>query len=297
MKHIYLIIISAVFFTSCSQTGKQGNSEKQPIQESPGPKLEMLWESDTLLTTSESVLYDETNDILYVSCINGVPPTAQDEDGFIAKISPKDGKIIDEKWITGLDAPKGMGLFENKLYVTNIDEIWTIDIESGEVIEKTTVDSAQFLNDITVDDTGNVYFSDSGTDKIHLLDTNGELSTWLVSKELGRPNGLLHNGDRLMLATSGAGTFNYIKYNDKMVNLLLNSIPSGDGVVKVGDDYLVSNWNGEVYFVNSKWEKTKLLDTKDDGKNTADIEFNQKEMILYIPTFFGNQVAAYKLEK
>jgi hypothetical protein len=54
------------------------------------------------------VYHDTSADVLYVSCINGVPADKKDEDGFIAKVG-MDGKIINLKWATGLSAPKGMG--------------------------------------------------------------------------------------------------------------------------------------------------------------------------------------------
>ena len=57
----------------------------------------------------------------------------------------------------------------------------------------------------------------------------------------------------------------------------------------------VLTWNGEVYYVTSNWEKQLILDTKEIGANAADIEFDEQTMTLFVPTFFGNQVAAYKL--
>ena len=80
------------------------------------------------------------------------------------------------------------------------------------------------------------------------------------------------------------------------IEMVVDSIPGGDGVELVDDkDFLVSNWNGEVYYVTSDWTKTKLLDTKDAGANAADIEFHQDTKTVFVPTFFGNQVVAYKL--
>lgn len=198
--------------------------------------------------------------------------------------------------MTGLDAPKGMGLYDNTLYVANIDEIWAIDISSGEVIAKTVVEGAQFLNDIAIDPQGNVYISDSNTNKIHLLNNEG-LSTWTESDNLGGPNGLFVDGERIMLATFGVGNFNTINMSDKKVTPVVDSIPGGDGVVKVGVDFLVSNWNGEVYYITADWNKTKILDTKEMGANAADIAFISESMTLLVPTFFGNQVVAYKLAK
>ena len=126
MKNL-LILGLAALMVACGQQKNTQETTTEEIVEVTAPSLEKLWESDTTLATSESVLYDYDSGILYVSCINGVPPNAQDEDGFIAKVSPEDGSVIELKWVTGLDAPKGMALFGNNLYVTNIDEIVIID--------------------------------------------------------------------------------------------------------------------------------------------------------------------------
>jgi hypothetical protein len=49
--------------------------------------------------------------------------------------------------------------------------------------------------------------------------------------------------------------------------------------------------------ININGEKSSLLNTKDQGKNTADIWFIQEENLLLVPTFFDNRVVAYRLVK
>ena len=55
----------------------------------------------------------------------------------------------------------------------------------------------------------------------------------------------------------------------------------------------------QIYFVekNSKGEPAiKILDTKAQKLNTADIGIIPKKNILLVPTFFGNKVVAYKID-
>lgn len=124
---------------------------------------------------------------------------------------------------------------------------------------------------------------------------NGEVTLWAETQ--GNPNGLFYDGEKMMMATIGAGNFNEINVNSQQTTMVVDSIPSGDGVVKVGMDFLVSNWNGEVYYVTADYDKKKILDTKSIGENSADIEFISSENMLLVPTFFGNKVVAYKLVK
>src|SRR6476661_4309301 len=83
--------------------------------------LQKLWETDTVLAIPESVLLDFQKNILYVSLIDGAP-WAVDGKGEIAILN-MDGKVLNNKWITGLNAPKGMGKWGNKLYVADVTEV------------------------------------------------------------------------------------------------------------------------------------------------------------------------------
>src|SRR6187402_2462475 len=86
------------------------------------------WETDTLLKTPESVLYDAKGKILYVSNIDGAPD-GKDGKGSIGKIG-LDGKIIAVDWVSGLNAPKGMALVKNTLWVADVDQMVAVDIET-----------------------------------------------------------------------------------------------------------------------------------------------------------------------
>ena len=293
MKKLSYLLAAAVL-VAC-QSGKK--TEEAVVEETPATNVSLVkkWETDTTLTTPESVYYDVTNGVLYVACIGAVPPDAKDGDGFIAKVG-LDGAIIDTQWVVGLDGPKGMGMVGNLLYVSNIDEVVEIDVNTGEITNRFPVEGASFLNDITVDASGTVYISDSGMSKIFAL-SNGAVALWTEGEVLGGPNGLLAEDGRLMVASFGAGKFSTISIADKDVKMVVDSIPGGDGVVALDGDYFVSNWNGEVYYVTEDWKKTKLLDTKAAGANAADIEIAADQSLLFVPTFFGNTVVAYDIVK
>src|SRR5262249_52756837 len=79
---------------------------------------------DAGFKTPESVLYDPEQDLYLVSNINGKPIDA-DSNGFISKVSPE-GKVVELMWIDGskktssLNAPKGLAISGNLLYVADI---------------------------------------------------------------------------------------------------------------------------------------------------------------------------------
>lgn len=257
--------------------------------------LTLKWTTDPTLLVPESVLLDSKNNVLYVACIDG-KPDEKDGNGFIAQVSP-DGKIKKLKWATGLDAPKGMGLFNNNLYVADIDRIVIIDISTGKITSTVAIEGAKFLNDVTADKSGNVYTSDSNTGKIHVVKAN-KAEVYFENKELLKGvNGLLAIGGDLYVVDFPSGV-NYKLTADKKLTKTSTTAEGADGVVPLGkDEYLVSSWHGEVDYVNAKGEVKKLLDTRDKKQSAADIEYDPKTKTLFVPTFNSNTVMAYSFSK
>jgi hypothetical protein len=239
------------------------------------------------------VLYDKENNLMYVSCINGVPPDKKDGDGFISRIT-LDGQIKDLKWVTGLSGPKGMGQFGNTLYVTDIDRLVSIDITSGKISQTWNVKGSQFLNDVYVMEDGTVYFTDSNTSTIYSL-INGKVDVVYSDEALGGTNGIFVEGNTMYLAGAVSGIFNRMDISTKKIEKVASDVPGGDGVERYGDAFLVSNWNGQVYHISAGGEVTLLLDSQEAKLNAADIEVIADKNLLLVPTFFGNTVTAYQL--
>jgi len=260
------------------------------------PGLQLLWTTEKVLTTSESVLYDKTNNLLYVSCINGVPPDKKDGDGYIAKVG-LDGKIITLKWATGLSGPKGMGIVGNTLYVTDIDQLVSIDMATGKKIKSWPVKGAAFLNDISTAEDGTVYFTDSNTSSIYTL-LNGEVKTFVERDSmLGCNNGIYVDGPSLMLACMSSGKVLRMDIKSHQVQQVAEGIGAGDGMEKYKNGWIVSNWNGSVSYIGSDGDEMEILNSEEAKLNCADIEVIEDKNLLLIPTFFGNTVSAYELVK
>lgn len=251
--------------------------------------LEKLWETDAVLTTPESVLYDAKAKVLFVSNIGDFE---KEGSGSISKVG-LDGKIIQNNWITGLTATKGMDLYKNLLYAAEQTTVAVIDVTKGEIVERIAIDGAQMLNDITINNKGIVYVSDSRTGKIHKIE-NGRPSTYL--ENLNGINGLLADGRDLLILADGK-----LREADSRGNLriLSEGIEGGaDGIVKVGNgEFIVTGWSGIVYLVRDNGAKMVLMDTREQKINTADLGYNSSAKTIYIPTFSTNTVAAYKLRE
>jgi len=252
-------------------------------------KLEQAWETKQSFQVPESVIYDEANDIIYVANING-DASEKDGNGFISRLSVS-GKIKNLKWIDGLDAPKGMGIFGNKLYVADIDKLVEIDIKEGKILRKYEAEGAVFLNDVAVRINGDVFLSDTRTGNIYLL-ANGNLSVWLEDSRISTPNGLMVEQGKLFV---GENSVYEVDIETKHIQVAVEEGGGIDGLERDHKGRIVfSHWAGRIFIVTDG-TPAKLLDTSNKGINSADIDFAFKPGLLLVPTFSDNRIIAYKI--
>jgi len=253
-------------------------------------ELVKLWETDTLLKTPESALPYKKGGVIFVSNIDG-KPAEKDGKGSVGKVG-YDGKIIVTDWVSGLNAPKGMGIYKNNLYVADLSEVVVIDIKQGKIINKIPVEGATFLNDIAVDDKGAVYVSDTRKFTVHKIE-NGVATLYL--DKLRAPNGVYCDKDTLYVLDKGY--LLKVDKNKQITTVAEGMDPSTDGLEKVVDgEFLVTCWAGIGYYVKADGSKQVLFDNRSKKINSADIGFDKKTRIVYVPTFYGNKIVAYQLK-
>ena len=250
------------------------------------------WETTAQFQTPESVKFDESRNLLYVSNING-NPSEKDGNGFISKLSPE-GKILNLQWVKGLDAPKGMGILKDHLFVTNITEIVEIDITSGKILKHYPVKGSAFLNDIDIDAMGVVYISDSGKGKVFRM-TNGKVEEWLHGPSYEGANGLFCSGSTLYIGTRNA--LLAVQISSRKSTVFCENTGSIDGLESAGKDtFLISDWSGSIYKVSKNSQKDLLLNSSSLKINAADIEYIPARHLLLVPTFSDNRVMAYEIK-
>ena len=274
-------IVCAAFFSFILLYGTAQSQQSQLVQK---------WATDTVLKVPESVYFDGKNKVLYVANIDG-QPWDKDGNGSIGKVG-LDGKIIATEWVTGLNAPKGLGVYAGKLYVADVDAIAVIDISQGKIVDKINIDGAEGLNDLSVDGKGVIYVSDSKTKKIHRIDKG---KSAVLLENLQGPNGVLWNKSNLYIVDAGGL---YKVEADKSLTKLADGMEGGtDGIEPVGNgDFIVSCWAGVIYLVKADGNKEVLLDTRDQKINSADIGYDPATRTVYVPTFWKNGVVAYTLK-
>jgi hypothetical protein len=273
MKKLAVVFFLAAFSTAKAQTHQ----------------LQKIWETDTVVAIPESVLPDFKKNILYVSLINGGGWDV-DGKGGVGKLS-MDGKTYDSTWISGLNAPKGLGMFGNRIYAADISEVVVVDIKNGKVEKKIAIPDANGLNDITVDGKGVVYVSDSRKARIWRIENDAPV---LYLDSVKGVNGLKAIGDELFI---GAGK-NFIKADKNKTITKIAELPQGiDGIEPVGNgDFIVTAWNGYIFYVTPDGKMETMLDSHVEKMNTADIGYDAAKKILYVPTFNAKKIVAYSIK-
>jgi sugar lactone lactonase YvrE len=303
-----------------NQAQAQVQEQQQQQQQGVGQtKISILWETPDDLKNPESVVYTPKQNVLFVSNIDG-KPDQKDQNGFISKVSPSNGSIVELNWITGLNAPKGMAVYNNnnsssRLYVSDITDLVEIDIGSGKIIKRFNAPASAFLNDVALDDQGNIYVSDTVTNNIYKLDANAKdsnnasLQAWLQSPQLNGPNGLHFDNAKNRLIVASLGDMSKPGAGIEVVDLKNKTIsslgkegmtsPFGglDGIESDATEtryYITDNPAGKIYSVSSDGaEYITLIDLHTQG--AADLGFIPSQSAIIIPLMQDNKLVAYKL--
>ena len=262
------------------------------------------WQTESHLKQPESVVYDIMRRSIYVSNINGEPSVA-DGNGFISLIA-NDGKIEKLKWIDGLNAPKGMAMLGKKLFVTDINELLVIDVETAKISKRFKADDKSFLNDVAVTSSGVIYVTDTVNNRIYRL-YQGKFEMWLEDPKLENPNGLYIDNKYIIVGSWGTPTDGWrtdipghivlISPEDKHIKDFADGSPIGnlDGLARYDNNsFLVTDWmQGELKLVKSDGQVVTLLEL---GQGSADILYQRSRNLLLIPQMSKGNLVAYTLK-
>ncbi len=269
-------------------------------------KVRPAWTLTEGLDAPESTYYDNDSKSIYVSVVGG-QPDAKDGNGAIHKLD-RNGKMTTKDWVKGLNAPKGLRAYKGTLWVSDIDQVIAINIEDGSVSKKIDIPGAKFLNDVAIDDGGVVFVSDTLVSRIYRIEDD-KSAVFIDGKQLESPNGLLIQGNKLIVAswgliedgnwgTKAMGHVYSIGLGTKLINKITRR-PLGhlDGLeVDSKGNYIVSDWMaGKVFRIKAANGKSEML--MYGFKGSADIGIIPSTQTLIVPRMNENKVTAYALSK
>ena len=261
----------------------------------------------------ESVLDDSTQDVYFVSNINGNPLT-KDNNGFISRLRP-DGAIEVLKFIEGgragvtLNAPKGLAEFGDTLWVADIDVVRAFNARTGAPVDSVKLDSlgAVFLNDIAIAPNGAIYITDTGIrfddvgnvlhpgpDRVFRIGPDRKVTVAVRGDTLGRPNGITLDaaGRRFIIVQYGGKAVLAWKPGDKAPSVVARGAGGFDGVEIIGGKIVVSSWADSSITRFDSTQGTKIIA---GVPSPADIGYDAKRNRILIPVLTGNRVEIWQL--
>lgn len=257
----------------------------------------------TGFSTPESVLVVPNQDYYLVSNINGAP-TDVDGNGFISKLG-YDGTISALKWIDGaskieLNAPKGMAIIGDTLYVTDITTVRMFNLATGEAAGDIAIPGATFLNDIAADGDA-LYVSDTGVDAsfkptgkhaVYKIAADKKITKLIEGAGAEGPNGVLVENGQVWVASFASPEL-YRVADGKKADVQTMKTGGLDGLVSLGDGRIaVSSWEGKAIYAGKPGEPFVALVS--DVESPADFAVDVLKKRVVVPLFQSNAVRFYE---
>jgi len=224
-------------------------------------------------------------------------------DGNIIQIDSAGVKSYFQK---GLSKSLGMTIHKNILYViTNLKTVMGFDISDASIVFELQINEAIFLNDITCDDSGNLYTTDSNNKAVYKININLKTYSLFMKTELDNPNGIIYDkiNNRLVVCYfRKKAPIDQITLDDKALSTIISTgFDNLDGIAKdAAGNFYISSWGagsfksgftkqGTIYKYDNMFEmEPTIVSTGHHGP--ADIYFNLKDDELAIPLFLENSV-------
>ncbi|WP_320170569.1 hypothetical protein [Maridesulfovibrio sp.] len=262
-------------------------------------------------SSPESVTSDGT--FFYVSNVGEkLAPTERDGDGFISKLTG-DGRIDRLRFAEGLNAPKGMAVLGDVLYVADIERIRGFELKDGHEVFNLDLSGAgtSFLNDITV-------FSEN-----ELLVTATDIGAVILVR-VGAAPSYQRLESNIDLAGINGITFDQSGGNVYFVTFGTDNKPTGfvgsgrisggkfigrkicskegyyDGIAVHNGKVLASDWvefkkSGLLIQVDPESGSYSNVDLPEKIGGPADFYLDEKGERLWIPMMLENKVLIYGL--
>lgn len=259
------------------------------------------WTTKDALTTPECAYFDPGSSYLFVSSVAG-QPAEKDGNGYLSKFTIQ-GRLVDAKWITGLNAPKGMRAHRGRLWVADIQDLVEIDIKNKRIVQKITIPESKLLNDIAIGTKGEIYVSDTFGSKIFRIQ-NGKIDVFAEGEDLESPNGLLLVGDKLVVAAYGLTTdfstklfgrlYTLDLVTKKKTPITVEPLGNLDGLeIDTAGNYWVSDWaSGKVFRISAEGKAEAMLS---GFRGPADIGLISKQSLIVVPRMMEDTLTAYSI--
>jgi hypothetical protein len=300
-------------FAACARgTGDEGQVQPKGGPSSDPPlATQIAWLGD--LHQPESSKYDAEQDVFFISNMVGYG-SDKDANGYIVEVRAGDlskSKVFAENGKAGvvLDAPKGMTIHGDTLWIADIDQMRAINRKTGVAIGSLDFRpyKAVQLNDVTIGGDGAMYITDTGilmtdkgviyqgADKIFEV-KNGRISVISSGAGLGRPNGITWDKEGNRLVVVSFDPFHSQMYSlapNGERRLLAKGTGKFDGIEPLGGGrFMVASWNDSSVRMLGNGINRRIAN---NVLSPADIGYDTKRNRLAIPVGPLNQLQLWQL--
>ena len=317
-----LALVPAVFSLAACSSGEKASTDSATAKATDtaaataAPAMFASAGATDSMKTPESVRYDADLDAYFVSNING-NPSQKDGNGFIVQVdagNTSSVKMLVQGGKNGatLNAPKGIAIVGDTLWVADIDAVRAFHKRTGAVIANTDLRpmKATFLNDVVAGPDGSVYITDTGVifdakggmthpGKDQIFKVSGRKATIAVKSDsaLKAPNGIAWDGanGRFILGPFSDKAVSAWKAGDSTVTPVATGPGSYDGVEVLSDGrILVTSWADSSVQVIANGAFRKVVANVD---GPADIGVDTKRNVLAVPLFNAGRVQYFTISR
>ncbi|MEZ4902637.1 MAG: hypothetical protein R2822_13250 [Spirosomataceae bacterium] len=273
MKKTFFLILSLIQFAAYAQHS-----------------IAPLWDSEPVFKFAEGIIYEPNGTFLYVANTIG-NPMGRDGEGTISKVT-LDGKLIQFDWIKGLNAPKDIEVFGNRMYIADLDELVVVDTDKAEIIKKIKIEDTRLLHNISVDKQGVVYVGDMFGGIVYKV-VNDVATKYLE----GYPSlaGLLCDGDDLYFMSNGKV---YKSDKNKTITTITEGLlPQVCSLVKIKvSEFIATCWVGTMYYITADGKNQLLQDTRKEQLTNGLMYYDKAKNILYMTTDAKDIIKTYTVK-
>ena len=274
-----------------------------------GPTARAVTTVDSL-DGPEAARWDPDLKLWFIANVNG-GPGAKDNNGYITRLSSS-GAVDSLRFIAGgrdkvtLNAPKGMVIVGDTLWVADIDVVRGFDRKTGTSVANIRVPGATFLNDIAVGPDG-IYVTDSGI----RFGADGQMThpgPDAVYKIAGRtvttavkfdgepaPNGITWDpaGRRFVIVPFGDKAISAWAPGDSTPQKIGEGPGMQDGIEEFGGGrFLVTSWADSSLSILSEGKLTNLAKNLPGG---ADLGYDPESGRVAVPQLTENKVQIFEV--